>query len=505
MNINTVTDRNVNWVLNETYDDLLNVSRFAVEYSVLAVLIGLLAVIGFAGNIPILVVYVQRKDKKASNTFIKALAFLDLLVCTCVMPYTILYEYHIVTSDVACRLFELLRHFAVMASNVTLVAIASERYIAVCKIDTRLNVSTLNKGVVAIFVFAVLTAIPATGIFAVVTAEDVSDVPCSFPHSETSGPFCHFTYTILGKPLVTAYQLGQMGIFVLTLLVIATMYTIIYIVLWRKTKKRKRITLQRHKSDATNSVKHRISIGMMCSPDIVCDDSLRKEPLNDDISPQETEDLHCHSILTENKRISEGYPCIGETNSDRRLSDCKLSYTDEKNFTFGNEEEAMQTQGPAHTHSSPLLVRCSADKPDSHYTKVTFKKVSEERKPKPSVVSNCIDSVRLAQVSSDVRSQKRRYCHRRTAKMLFLCTVIYFFTWIPFWLDIFGFTNSRILRYCFFIGNATNPLVYGIVNKRVRAALKELFRACLALFRQKEVTQESVWFGSTSHPSGTMH
>jgi hypothetical protein len=69
---------------------------------------------------------------------------------------------------------------------------------------------------------------------------------------------------------------------------------------------------------------------------------------------------------------------------------------------------------------------------------------------------------------------RKLYIARGTAKMLFLCTVIYSLTWLPFWIDIFGITDNLVFRYLFFIGNATNPIVYGIVNDQIRREFQKL-------------------------------
>ena len=62
--------------------------------------------------------------------------------------------------------------------------------------------------------------------------------------------------------------------------------------------------------------------------------------------------------------------------------------------------------------------------------------------------------IRLCVSAQSGRSEKLKrikYQHKRTAKMLFLCTVIYIVTWLPFWFDIFGLTDSLILRHLFFM------------------------------------------------------
>lgn len=127
---------------------LISKGSWNLEYICLAVYLTVCSFVGILGNIPVLIVYFHKRDQMVSNTFIKVLAILDLLVCMLIMPYTMIYELHMVSSDVACRLFEFLRHFVIAASNITLVAISVERYIAVCHLSCKMSVDLVNKGII---------------------------------------------------------------------------------------------------------------------------------------------------------------------------------------------------------------------------------------------------------------------------------------------------------------------------------------------------------------------
>lgn len=545
-------------ILNGSYDTLGEDSagKLSNDYILLAVMIGLLAILGIAGNVPILIVYVRKKDKNASNTFIKVLACLDLLVCSFVMPYTALYEYHMVSSDVACRLFELLRHFAVMASNVTLAAIALERYIAVVKINTKLDARCLSKGIAVILLTSLITAVPAVGVFTVVSVDEVSDIPCSFPHSKTTGSFCHFTYSSLGKTLVTAYQLAQVFIFFLLLMIISTLYIIVYVVLWRKTKTRERLTIRRNECSMvnTNVIENEASNCMAGSPDdnkpMSCDvtendlatntntefvSSTKSESLslssnsrrekNDDSKvcndlKIETNPLSCALSITTGKDIKQEDTAfktdtlVSETMDKLRtpftihiiprtsVDKHDLSMKEKLGYNECIDSEPMNTnsvQTVIHEDNEIENKKALEEKTDlqkkmdelvkgdTHLTLNYAPKVDFHETARLGAVKEIFtkrqsatqDVLGKTSVSFSSITQRRRYSHHRTAKMLFLCTVIYFITWIPFWLDIFGFTNSKSFRHLFFIGNAMNPLVYGLVNQQVRRSLKLLFNNCL--------------------------
>ncbi|OWF54160.1 growth hormone secretagogue receptor type 1-like [Mizuhopecten yessoensis] len=375
---------------------------WTLEYITLAVYLTLFSVIGTLGNIPILIVYFHRNDHTTANTFIKVLAIIDLLVCSFIMPYTMVYELHMVRNDVVCRTFEFLRHFVIVASNLTLVAIAVERYIAVCRLTLRMSVQNVNRGMIFIAFCSMLFGAPSVGIFAVVSDAELTNVSCAYDHSVTHSKFCHFTYAILGETLVTLYQGGLMVIFLLTFLFIVVLYLIVYTVLWKKTKLRKRMT------------------------------GIPKE----------------FSLTSE---ASQSYSEPHKNKIDWEYSKVHI-----------------------HADETAVVTNASSQGPE-----VTADVVTSVQKTKLNVAGNTYkfhDVFKRIRPSSKVDSgdKIRRRNHRKTAKMLFLCTVIYLITWLPFWLDIFGITKNMVLRYLFFIGNATNPIVYGIVNCQVRKSLKKL-------------------------------
>ena len=415
MNIShTVFDNTT--TVTETFENGPN-PTWRLEYIVLVVMITSLAIIGILGNIPVLIVYFRRRDNLPTHTFIKVLAFIDLIVCSVFMPYTIVYELHLVTSDIMCRVCEFLRHCTLFASTITLVAIATERYIAVCKINIRLNVHNINIGVWIIFGFSVILAVPAVGTFGVVYERDVEDIPCHFPHIYTPGRFCHFTYSLMGKPMVTAYQILQATISFILILTLTNLYTIIYFVLWKRAALKRKMIEQRGENGKTGSNASSENQGRRCP---------------------------C-------KRNS---PCCGAcAHSDPSYQNSEM-WSD----LISNGLEERDCGSNEQSNSNGI------DKPDTYYnTKPTRRKIRF-----------CVS----AQSGRSEKLKRVKQTHKRTAKMLFLCTVIYIITWVPFWFDVFGVTDSLILRHLFFIGNGSNPIVYGITNEEVRRAFKRLFWDC---------------------------
>lgn len=425
---------------------------WSLEYSFLAVMVSALSITGIMGNIPVLIVYFRRRDNLASHTFIKILAFIDLIACIFGMPYTIVYELHLVTSDIACRFCEFLRHFTTFASAITLVAIAMERYVAVCQIGSRLNVNSLNRGVWIIFGLSAFLAAPAVGTFAVVLDSDVRDVNCRFPHRYTSGKFCHFTYTVMGKTMVTAYQVLQVVVCFTLVVILTVLYSIIYFVLWKKSLLKRKMVI-RNCTDSNLDSSSDMSYGGQCQP-----------------------------IKCKRTRLC----CESSSTSDwGKKSEMNRQNNEFESSNISNSLSENYSKPDSQTHAE------DKDKRRKHTGSNNIK--TARRKIKFSV---------SAQSGRSEKLKRKKYYHKRTAKMLFLCTIIFIVTWMPFWFDIFGLTNFLILRYMFFIGNATNPIVYGIVNEQVRRAFKRLFFDCVRKWctrgAKTEIIEDSINLSGTT-------
>ena len=109
------------------------------EYSdqmvpVIAMII-LFQIIGIPGNIVVIVVYSTRLKMSSANIFILFLAVIDLFACVVIHPYTVykMYNYYDQTWTVTCKIFEFLIHLNLVMSGLTLLLVAIDRYLAICK------------------------------------------------------------------------------------------------------------------------------------------------------------------------------------------------------------------------------------------------------------------------------------------------------------------------------------------------------------------------------------
>ncbi|KAK3591906.1 hypothetical protein CHS0354_005119 [Potamilus streckersoni] len=382
---------------------------FLYKLTWLAVMLTVFALVGTFSTLPVLVVYFGKRETLATNTFIKVLAILDMMVCSMIIPYTVVFEFQVVTSDFTCRTFEFLRHFAISASNLTLVAIAVERYFAVCKITKKLSVQNVN------FV-----------------GENESDyILKTKSFISNTKKYCRFTYSVIGITTATTYQVVQMVTFFLTFALIVVLYSTVYYVLWKRTKTRCAM-FRRKRSCQTGSG---------------CDVIFGEQPGGIEL------DNSIHGERSANS-FSDNSPKFIDNNES--LSDIseQTFYIREAKISCNREDVENNFKGSNNNNNNNHKINKI----------IVFEGSSLFRRFK----IECTPKLK--------RNQRKNVSHRRTAKMLFLCSVIYLVSYLPFWLDVFGFTNNILLRYFFFMGNASNPIIYGIANDQLRRSFWGLLR-----------------------------
>ncbi|XP_038059509.1 G-protein coupled receptor moody-like [Patiria miniata] len=88
--------------------------------------------------------------------------------------------------------------------------------------------------------------------------------------------------------------------------------------------------------------------------------------------------------------------------------------------------------------------------------------------------------------ASTTRSGPPATLQRRTTRMLFLATLIFLLTYIPYWIFVgMAFAGRphdavyhimRNVLHLMFLNNAVNPLIYGVANRRFRKDVRDVLR-----------------------------
>ena len=111
---------------------------------------GLLAFIGFVGNVIVLRVYSKKAQKSSTDTLIIVLAANDLLACLTVIPYDIKVwlDPDIKQLEIECPVYFFLFHNTYFTTLLMLVSIAVERWLLICKsIDVNGQIIEIKKAV----------------------------------------------------------------------------------------------------------------------------------------------------------------------------------------------------------------------------------------------------------------------------------------------------------------------------------------------------------------------
>lgn len=118
-----------------------------------------ISIVGTIGNLLVVLVYWQKKDRQTSTFFILVLAFSDLAVCSILVPMTIYMEKIFFETDslIMCKTYYFLTTTIVPSSSLLMSAIAFDRYFCICKVNR--NIMTLIRARIAVIILLFLSAL----------------------------------------------------------------------------------------------------------------------------------------------------------------------------------------------------------------------------------------------------------------------------------------------------------------------------------------------------------
>ncbi|XP_061164960.1 5-hydroxytryptamine receptor 2B-like [Saccostrea echinata] len=395
-----------------------------VDMILFLIMSGVYIIFGGLGNIIIFTVYRRQKEIYNQKTFIKTLAALDLFICIVIIPYTIFYELQRVQNDVICRMMEIVRHMATLTSNSVLCAIAFERYVAICHPARKLDQHAIRKIMISLTIVTVLFSAPAPAIFSVTRSKSKG----------TFDEYCQFTTSVIGILGTTIYQGFLMLLCLSGILITVLLYALIYRRLLKRVLRRRR-SMSRPVTPSKYVVR-KINEGRDHTADLA-----------NELSGTENEVVLClveNESLMRSKKDQMQRKGAFETYSSKIVNPTP---TEPENNELSSEHDCS-------IHTNYQKTRGNTEDHEDF---------SERRKPR-------------AIKRRPNRHQAKPNVRRKTSIMLFVCSLIYVVTWTPFWLDVFNVTHSLVLRYLFFFGHASNPVVYGIVNNQVRADVIKLLK-----------------------------
>nr|XP_022326120.1 uncharacterized protein LOC111126037 [Crassostrea virginica] len=379
-------------------DSLPTISTQVTDYDhiIFTTLVLLFAVSGTIGNVLIVVLYIVKKRSFAVRKYILTLSVVDLVINVVVIPYTVLFEFRLVTNDFFCHGMEIVRHTLVGFSNLILLLIAGERLLMVWKPMVQFRTEKMKSVLIlCLLAISIISSIPAALIFEVKPHGELEPsanmtIPTNdtqiLPVEESNPQFCRYTTSILGRVGSGIYRDFISFMLMSELLLLIVFYIIVYVLLYT------------HKKKLRNSM----------------------------------------SLARSQPRYPR--PSTGPEEITTRLS----------------------TPDSASVESEPGA-------------EVTTPSIPVSGTPNPNVAPQSVDP-HTDRGNRPHRNNRRLRVPTKTWTMMFVCTLIYVLCWIPFCLAIFNVFDILVFRYFFFLGHATNPIVYSILNDKVWEGIKEILR-----------------------------
>lgn len=420
------------------------------------VFVSLLAIVGIVGNALIVAVYVSNFRKFFHSKYILALSIADLVVNVLIVPYSAVFQLRLVTLDFICHGMEVIRHTSVGFSNLILALIAMERLLMIWKPLESKAMSEKYK-LIPIFVvlaISIVCSIPAGAIYQV--TDKAYDFNGSSNSSESATePFCQYTTEILGKGMSEVYRNVLAFVILLEFLVMIVVYVLVYVLVCRQKLRLRRYSLNSVTKTNKRMVTKNSETSLTSSSAQNYESTDDQEILSDRRIPQGNGIIALNSTGTQNQR----HEARIESSDTAIVSPVKVSLTsftprgkiknERKSVSFDTDTTAIESGVEVEGFESETM------------SSSTSGQAVRKRK-------------RFRKKSS--RNARPSRAIRKTWTMFFICTAVYLLSWVPFFFEIFNVTRILVFRYFFLVGHAANPIIYSVVNIKIRNAIKKLFR-----------------------------
>nr|KAG5689023.1 hypothetical protein BaRGS_030674 [Batillaria attramentaria] len=170
--------------------------------------------------------------------FVITLVAMHTALCVIVVPYTIAYEYHMVTNNGVCIFFEYIRHALVLVSGIFLCAVALHCYYCVQRIQDPDDGSQYREAMVFTLLIGCVLAVPASAIYMAVDHDGLLESEMLFvvallntyDYSNYAYTYCRFTATFAGLSWAMVYQ----GMLFICFLITVILTFILFILMFRK-------------------------------------------------------------------------------------------------------------------------------------------------------------------------------------------------------------------------------------------------------------------------------
>lgn len=201
-----------------------------------------ICIIGTIGNFIVAFVYLRKRDTQTSTFFILLLSFIDLTVCSILIPMIIYMEKIVFKTNntIFCKMFSFLSTTTVPSSSLLMTTIAFDRYFCICKVNRSILTYKRAKSIAfSLLAFSVcLGIIPSLASiislnWRIIKLENItlniSYLQCSVDMEGKE--------TIIGK-LIIPFKFFYDGLYLICVLLITFLYILIYKEIYTRRKLR---------------------------------------------------------------------------------------------------------------------------------------------------------------------------------------------------------------------------------------------------------------------------
>ena len=443
------------------------------------VYVACLLVIGFLGNAAVLHFYRRKTRKSINNLSICFLACCDLLVCCVAMPSEIidLTLPYMFESSAACKSFEFIHHFSSVLSGLTLLVIAVNRYLRVCRPFG--NQMRKKHFVIACSVSVLVSALLSCPTIPLYGAQTINATHSS--GATSLGFDCTFTTNKHYASYIWIFNAFQIAVF---LLVTASLFVLYFLVARAVLK---------YKKFHNRCTKKQLSISLLKRPL----KTLRRLRMS-------SEDRTQTSVVDKLSYLKDG----GE--NDGQISTNNVKGSSNTNLNVFLERSNVKERDQIHLDHGEVIRFSSSDDKDNFKTCVDATQeqhgvsaskssrgidnnaadievvANESLKDEATVSSvSAVDSKLSCSVSTDksFEFENQRLHISKYTFIMFIVTLVFILSFLPYfgasiWRNVgrdreteLSFGIQIALR-SYLVNSATNPIIYGMFNTSFRIFLK---------------------------------
>ena len=384
------------------------------ELELLSAVLGIIAVVGFCGNVTVLYLYGRSKVRQIHLMFVLSLAVVDLMSCVCIIPSTLVAEWlYMFPTDIHCKLMHLGRSALLPISALLLISIAVERFFTICHpIERPYRNWEIWGIIILVFIFGFLIAIPYT-----LTAGTYA--PTDDPDELIYIGICRTVNVLISADAIDIYWFCMTVIYVMMAALIYALYISIFIFVYKANSRLGKI--MPNQTTTTTKLSN--------------------------VTPSTSKDTDQDSISSSlPKPLNENYNTGDLNKPPNAQKQVSIPLT------------AMNSQAPlVASQKSNGLLMC-------------FK-----MKTKGPTNKNQPVKINVKPMAESTWNPHKWRQHLNLVLMMSLISSHFILVHIPVFLHVNGVPMQRTVFFIYFLNNAINPIIYVILNKRFREAMLQAF------------------------------